>query len=50
MTPISSPAQYSKGDRVAQLVVHQVTQVHPVRVDHLGHTARGTNGHGSTGA
>lgn len=38
------------GDRVAQLVVHQATQMHPVKVDHLATTTRGTNGHGSTGA
>jgi dUTP pyrophosphatase len=37
------------GDRIAQLVVQEFVEVEPVAVDELDETARGENGHGSTG-
>ncbi|MEM1278037.1 MAG: dUTP diphosphatase [Pseudomonadota bacterium] len=37
------------GERIAQLVLAPVTRAHPMRVDALPETARGTGGFGSTG-
>lgn len=40
---------FTRGDRIAQLVVQPVSTVTFVAVDELPPTARGTGGHGSTG-
>lgn len=39
----------SRGDRIAQLVVQQVTRVEFVEVDSLDDTSRGDTGHGASG-
>ncbi|WP_329108533.1 dUTP diphosphatase [Micromonospora sp. NBC_01699] len=44
-----NPAKISRGDRIAQLVVQRVEHVRFHPVDELPATARGENGHGSTG-
>ena len=38
-----------RGERIAQLVVQQVTYCEPVEVDELAESERGVGGHGSTG-
>jgi dUTP pyrophosphatase len=43
------PAQISRGDRIAQLVVQRVERAHFHVVDELPESVRGTGGHGSTG-
>lgn len=43
------PVVFHRGDRVAQLVVQQVSQAQFVEVDELPETSRGTGGFGSTG-
>jgi dUTP pyrophosphatase len=43
------PFALSRGERVAQMVVAQVSAVELVEVDELDATERGTGGHGSTG-
>lgn len=43
------PFKLRRGDRIAQLVVAQVTRVMLLKVDDLGQTARGAGGFGSTG-
>lgn len=37
------------GDRIAQLIISPYTKVHPVSVESLGGSARGSDGLGSTG-
>lgn len=37
------------GDRIAQLIISPYTKVHPVSVESLGDSARGSDGLGSTG-
>ncbi|WP_368652386.1 dUTP diphosphatase [Ornithinibacillus sp. 4-3] len=39
-----------KGDKLAQLVIQKLPQVHAYEVDKLPDTERGTNGFGSTGS
>jgi dUTP pyrophosphatase len=43
------PYEIAKGDRVGQIVIHQVPQVKLKLVDSLTDTNRGSNGFGSTG-
>lgn len=43
------PFVIRSGDRIAQLVVAQVAQVEPRRVDELAATGRGEGGYGHTG-
>jgi dUTP pyrophosphatase len=43
------PARLSRGDRIAQLVVQRVERARFVPVTQLPESARGANGHGSTG-
>lgn len=43
------PVVFHRGDRIAQLVVQQVSQAAFVEVDELPETTRGTGGFGSTG-
>lgn len=47
----SEPFVIHHGDRVAQLVIAQVTMAEPVEVEpsHPGHDGRGAGGYGSTG-
>jgi dUTP pyrophosphatase len=44
-----TPAQLSRGDRIAQLVVQRVEQARFVEVERLPGSARGAGGYGSTG-
>lgn len=44
-----APIAIHKGDRIAQLVVMRVEQVHPVQVDALSDSQRGDGGFGSSG-
>lgn len=41
---------YKKGDRIGQIVILPLPAVEMEETDDLGETARGTKGHGSTGA
>jgi dUTP diphosphatase len=43
------PVRFSRGDRIAQLVIQQVSQASFTLVDRLPDSARGAGGHGSTG-
>ena len=43
------PVAFAAGDRIAQLVVQQVSRVRFVAVDELPDSVRGFGGHGSTG-
>ena len=43
------PVVFHRGDRIAQLVVQQVSRAEFVEVDELPDTARGAGGFGSTG-
>lgn len=43
------PIAVHKGDRIAQLVVMRVEQIHPVQVDALSDSQRGEGGFGSSG-
>lgn len=43
------PFTVSRGDRIAQLVIAPVTRFVLMEADHLGETARGAGGFGSTG-
>jgi dUTP pyrophosphatase len=43
------PVTISRGDRIAQLVVQQVSRVAFVAVDELPESVRGSGGYGSTG-
>ena len=45
----SEPFTVQNGDRIAQAVVAQATQVSFVQTDTLSKTGRGTSGYGSTG-
>jgi dUTP diphosphatase len=45
----SRPVRFSRGDRIAQLVVQQVSRATFVPVSELPASARGTGGYGSTG-
>ena len=45
----SEPFTVQNGDRIAQAVVAQATQVSFVQTDALSKTGRGVNGYGSTG-
>ena len=45
----ATPVRLSRGDRIAQLIVQRVEQVHFQPVDALPGSARGAGGHGSTG-
>jgi dUTP pyrophosphatase len=45
----ATPVQLSRGDRIAQLIVQRVEQVHFQPVEELPDSARGAGGHGSTG-
>jgi len=45
-----SPATISHGDRVAQLVIHQLAVVDTVEVSEIGASARGQGGFGSSGS
>jgi len=42
-------AHLERGDRIAQLVIQQITRAHLIEVDRLPGTARGDAGFGSTG-
>lgn len=44
-----TPFPVRRGDRIAQLVIQQVLTAQFIEVDELDHTARGVDGHGSTG-
>lgn len=46
----TEPFVVNQGDRIAQLVITQITQVQFVPVDELQETNRGTGGFGSTGS
>ena len=46
----TEPFVVNQGDRIAQLVISQITQVQFVPVDELSETNRGTGGFGSTGS
>lgn len=43
------PVRFARGDRIAQLIVQRVEQVHWQVVATLPESARGSGGHGSTG-
>jgi dUTP pyrophosphatase len=43
------PFTINNGDRIAQLVISPVVQMHPFEVEELDDTARGEGGFGSTG-
>lgn len=45
----ATPVKLSRGDRIAQLIVQRVEQVHFQPVDELPGSVRGAGGHGSTG-
>jgi dUTP pyrophosphatase len=45
----ATPVRFSRGDRIAQLVVQRVEQAQFLPVDVLPGSARGSGGHGSTG-
>jgi dUTP pyrophosphatase len=45
----SRPVRFSRGDRIAQLVIQQVSRAAFVPVSELPGSARGTGGYGSTG-
>ena len=49
LTTTSTPYRVSRGDRIAQLVITQVTHPTITVVDRLDDTERGANGFGSTG-
>lgn len=46
----SNPVTLNKGDRIAQLVIHQLNQVEFKFVDEIADTTRGDSGFGSSGA
>ena len=46
----SEPYTIQRGDRIAQLIIHQTVEVHWQQVTEFEETQRGNNGHGSTGA
>ena len=46
----SDPYTVQRGDRIAQLIIHQTVDVDWQPVTELESTERGNNGHGSTGA
>lgn len=46
----SEPYTVQRGDRIAQLIIHQTVDVDWQRVTEFEETQRGNNGHGSTGA
>lgn len=46
---LSQPAQFHRGDRIAQLVVQRVEHARFVEVDTLPGSDRGAGGYGSTG-
>jgi dUTP pyrophosphatase len=48
-TDLRHPVAFAAGDRIAQLVVQQVSRVSFVAVEELPDSARGFGGHGSTG-
>lgn len=48
-TDSSEPVRLERGDRIAQLVIQQVTRAHLVQVERLPGSARGEGGLGSTG-
>lgn len=45
----TTPIEIAKGDKIAQLVVQQVTYVELVEAENLDETERGENGFGSSG-
>ena len=45
----NNPVTINKGDRIAQMVVHQLNQVHMQFVDEVSETNRGNKGLGSSG-
>jgi len=44
-----NPVSINKGDRIAQIVIHQLNQVVMQFVDNVSETARGSSGLGSSG-
>lgn len=48
-TDPSKPVTISRGDRIAQLVIQQVSRAEFVSVDELPDSVRGSGGYGSTG-
>jgi dUTP pyrophosphatase len=48
-TDAQHPVAFAAGDRIAQLVVQQVTRVRFVAAEELPDSVRGFGGHGSTG-
>jgi len=48
-TDTTTPIKLSRGDRIAQLVVQQVSRANFVKVSQLPASIRGSDGHGSTG-
>ena len=44
-----APYVITPGQRIAQLVIHRIVTPEIEEVDELPHTARGANGHGSSG-
>ncbi|GAA1428598.1 hypothetical protein GCM10009616_08610 [Microlunatus lacustris] len=48
-TDAQHPVAFAAGDRIAQLVVQQVSRVRFVATDELPSSVRGFGGHGSTG-
>ena len=46
----NNPVELKKGDRIAQLVIHQLNQVEFSFVDEVEETTRGAKGFGSSGA
>lgn len=48
-TDANNPVHLRRGDRIAQLIVQSVSQVHFVEVAQLPGSARGSGGFGSTG-
>ena len=45
----NNPVTINKGDRIAQMVVHQLNQVHMQFIDEVSETNRGNKGLGSSG-
>jgi dUTP pyrophosphatase len=48
-TDSTTPIELSRGDRIAQLVIQQVSRANFVKVSQLPASIRGSGGHGSTG-
>jgi dUTP pyrophosphatase len=48
-TDLEQPVRFTRGDRIAQLVIQPVSTAAFVQVSELPNSSRGSGGHGSTG-